>query len=129
MIASTPTTALAAAVAAEGDCRRSWRKGRGGGGVDEAAERRAAVRIVSRRIRAAPFPAPLKSIHMKLSAFASRQARDFLRMSLNSFGPLISLRLRSWRSSSVADGSLIRSICWAAISDAFAAPFGAGSLR
>ena len=46
-------------------------------------------------------------------------------MSLNSFGPLISLRLRTWRSSSVADGSLIRSISWAAISDAFAALFGA----
>jgi len=52
-----------------------------------------------------------------------------LRMSLNSFGPLISLRLRSWRSSSVADGSLIRSTSWAASSDAFAALFGADSLR
>ena len=41
---------------------------------------------------------------------------------------LISLRLRSRRSSSVADGSLIRSIAWAAISDAFAALFGADSL-
>ena len=50
-------------------------------------------------------------------------------MSLNSFGPLISLRLRRWRSSLVADGSLIRSISWAAISDAFAALFGADSLR
>ena len=40
-------------------------------------------------------------------------------MSLSSFGPLISLRLRSWRSSSVADGSLIRSISWAAISGCF----------
>src|SRR5262249_27962348 len=46
----------------------------------------------------------------KDSAYRSRRSpqssRDFLRMSLNSFGPLISLRLRSWRSSSVADGSL-----------------------
>ena len=50
-------------------------------------------------------------------------------MSLNSFGPLISLSLRSRRSSLVADGSLIRSISWAAISDAFAALFGADALR
>src|SRR6516164_693949 len=52
-----------------------------------------------------------------------------LRTSRNSLGPLRSRRLRSWRSSSVADGSLIRSSSWAAISDAFAALFGADSLR
>ena len=69
----------------------------------------------------------------KDSAYRSRRSpqssRDFLRLSLNSFGPLISLRLRSWRSSSVADGSLRRSISWAAISDAFAALFVSDSLR
>src|SRR5262249_46907151 len=43
-----------------------------------------------------------------------------LRTSRNSFGPLISLRLRRCRSSSGADGSIRRSISWAAISDAFA---------
>src|SRR5262249_28435882 len=64
-----------------------------------------------------------------ISDHRCQSSRDFLRMSLSSFGPLISLRLRTWRSSSVADGSLIRSISWAAISDAFAALFGADSLR
>jgi hypothetical protein len=51
--------------------------GAGGGGVDEAAERRAAVREVCvPRHSAAPLAAPLKSIHMKLGALASRQARS-----------------------------------------------------
>jgi len=58
-----------------------------------------------------------------------QSSRDFWRMSLNSFGPLISLRLRSWRSSSVADGSLRRSTSCAAISDALAALFVSDSLR
>src|SRR4029434_8919859 len=39
-------------------------------------------------------------------SIAYQSSRDCLRISLSSFGPLISLRLRSWRSSSVADGSL-----------------------
>jgi hypothetical protein len=44
--------------------------------VDEAAECRAAVREVCVPPHsAAPFAAPLKSIHMKLGALASRQAR------------------------------------------------------
>src|SRR5262249_27542089 len=51
--------------------------GAGGGVVDEAAERRAAVREVCVPPHsAAPFAAPLKSIHMKLGALASRQARS-----------------------------------------------------
>ena len=41
------------------------------------------------------------------------------RKSRNSFGPLRSLRLRRCRSSSGANGSIKRSISWAAISDAF----------
>ncbi len=44
-----------------------------------------------------------------------------LRIFRNSFGPLRSLRLRSCRSSSIADGSPRRSISWPANSDAFAA--------
>src|SRR5215475_14831603 len=56
-------------------------------------------------------------------------SRDRLRISLNSFGPLISLRLRSWRSSSVDDGSIRRSISRAANSDAFAALFARDPLR
>jgi hypothetical protein len=51
--------------------------GAGGVVVDEAAERRAAVREV--RVpphSAAPFAAPSKSIHMKLGALASRQAQS-----------------------------------------------------
>ena len=43
------------------------------------------------------------------------------RTSRNSFGPFRSRRLRRCRSSSGADGSIRRSISWAAISDAFAA--------
>ena len=43
------------------------------------------------------------------------------RTSRNSFGPFRSRRLRRCRSSSGADGSIKRSISWAAISDAFAA--------
>jgi hypothetical protein len=42
-----------------------------------------------------------------------------LRTSRNSLGPLRSLRLRRCRSSSVADGSLRRSISWPAIARAF----------
>src|SRR5262249_28465217 len=56
-------------------------------------------------------------------------SRDRLRIPLNSFGPLISLRLRSWRSSSVDDGSIRRSISRAANSDAFAALFARDPLR
>ena len=52
-----------------------------------------------------------------------------MRISLNSFGPLISLCLRSWRSSSVDDGSIRRSISRAANSDAFAALFARDPLR
>jgi hypothetical protein len=45
--------------------------------VDEAAECRAAVREVCVPPHsAAPFAAPLKSIHMKLGALTSRQARS-----------------------------------------------------
>src|SRR5262249_33890568 len=44
-----------------------------------------------------------------------------LRTSRNSLGPLRSRRLRSCRSSSVADGSLRRSISWPAIARAFLA--------
>src|SRR6476620_1901565 len=43
------------------------------------------------------------------------------RTSRNSFGPFRSRRLRRCRSSSGADGSIRRSISWAAISDACAA--------
>jgi len=43
--------------------------------------------------------------------------------------PRQALSAASWRSSSVADRSLIRSTTRAAISDAFAALFGADSLR
>jgi hypothetical protein len=46
------------------------------------------------------------------------------RISRNSFGPLRSLRLRVWRSSSLADGSIRRSNAWPAISRAFAAHLG-----
>src|SRR4051812_36599119 len=56
-----------------------------------------------------------------LPAFPAQPFVRLLRISRNSFGPLISLRLRSCRSSSVADGSPRRSISWPAISDAFAA--------
>src|SRR5215468_1414665 len=44
-----------------------------------------------------------------------------LRTSRNSLGPLRSRRLRRCRSSSVADGSLRRSISWPAIARAFSA--------
>src|SRR5262245_5261077 len=46
---------------------------------------------------------------------------DLLRTSRNSLGPLRSRRLRRCRSSSVADGSLRRSISWPAIARAFSA--------
>src|SRR5215831_13559871 len=56
-------------------------------------------------------------------------SRDRLRISLNSFGPLVSLCLRSWRSSSVDDGSIRRSISRVANSDAFVALFARDPLR
>ena len=58
----------------------------------------------STRGRAILYSIPLRRHRPWLNIGPSRQSsRDFLRMSLNSFGPLISLRLRSWRSSLVAD--------------------------
>jgi hypothetical protein len=59
-------------------------------------------------------------------------SRRLPRTSRNSFGPLRSLRFRRCRSSSVADGSLRRSISWPAISSALAAflvrPLAEGAL-
>src|SRR5215813_6415137 len=63
--------------------------------------------------------------NLRLGDMASRELLNLgrlLRTSRNSLGPLRSRRLRRCRSSSVADGSLRRSISWPAIVRAFAAP-------
>src|SRR5665811_164322 len=57
------------------------------------------------------------------SGFRPFAFEGLLRMSRNSFGPLISFRFRLSRSSTVADWSRRRSITWAAILDTFNAAF------
>ena len=95
-----------------------WKVGRNRGDIDVwLAEQH---KIEDRLQRMTLFWAVIGGVAGMVSV-GQRLFLSLFRISRNSFGPFISFRLRSCRSSSVASGSPRRSSSWPAISDASAA--------